>query len=131
MEPRLILAIAGVAYFVAVLWAARRSARGDSRFTGLVYVPVLLGGLVGIWAGISVASSNLAFGLVLVLTGAITVVLLVRAWRAAPASPISHAHAGGMPESWVDYLIWTAIGAPIVLAVLLLAFAIAERYNSP
>lgn len=128
MEPRLILAVAGAAYLIAVLWAVRRSAKGDTRFTGLIYVPM---GLALSWAGITVASSNLALGVVMALAGAITVLLLVRALRASPAVPLSPEHAGGVPEQWVDYLIWTAIGVPIVLALLALVIAVADRYNRP
>ena len=130
MEPGLILAVAG-AFIVAMLWGARRSARGDTRFNWLFVVPLLAGGLVLIWAGTRVASANLGMGAVMVVTGAITVVLLIRGLRASPSSPMSAAHAGGLPEPWFDYLIWTAIGVPIVLAVLALVLAIAERYNSP
>ena len=127
MEPRLILTVAVAAYVIGVLWAARRSAKGDARFTGLIYLPM---GLALIWVGITVASSNLALSVVMVLTGAITVALLVRAIRVASSSPMSAAHASGMPEPWIDYLVWTSIGVPIVLAVLLLVMAIADRLNA-
>jgi hypothetical protein len=131
MKPGLILAIAvPIVSVLGVLWAARRSRGGDRRFMGLAYVPAALGWLVMIWAGIGVASSSLGLGVVMILTGGITVLLLARALREAPSGPMSPEHAERMPERWQAYLIWVAIGVPIVFAVVLLIVAIAERFNS-
>jgi hypothetical protein len=119
------------AWVVVVLWTGRRSAKGDNRFAWLVNVPLLFGGLAMIWAGINIAPSNIALAVVMVLVGAITTVLIVRAIRAAPAGYASDAYAQGMPEQWVDYLIWAAIGVPLLLAAVALLIAIADRYNRP
>ena len=129
MEPGLIFLAAVAAWVVAVLWDGRRSAKGDNRLTWVVHAPLLFSGLAMIWAGITMASSHLALGGGLALVGAITTVLVARALRAAPAGYMSEANARGLPGQWFDYLIWTALGVPIVISILVLAMAIADRFN--
>jgi hypothetical protein len=58
------------------------------------------------------------------VVGGITTLLVARAIRAAPAGYASSTYARGLPEQWVDYLIWAAIGVPIILSVFLLVMAI-------
>ena len=129
MEPGLIFLAAVAAWVVVVLWDGRRSAKGEHRFTWLVHAPLLFGGLAMIWAGITMASSNLGLGGGLALVGAITTLLVARALRAAPAGYMSDAYARGLPEQWFDYLIWTAIGVPLVIAGMALLMAVADRFN--
>jgi hypothetical protein len=76
------IVIAAAALGAARLWPARRAVNGDTRFTWILYGPMWLGGAAVIWAGARIASVNVPVCLVIVISGAITLVLFARAVRA-------------------------------------------------
>ncbi len=131
MEPGVVLAIVivCVVLLAARQGAARRAANGDPRVGWVVAVPLLLGSLVVAWTGATVAAYNLPAGLAILAVAAVTILLLARAMRGVIQASIVNGQSGDMPEPWLDYLVWTMIGAPLVLAALLVVMAVANRLS--
>ena len=131
MEPGVVLAIVivCVVLLAARQWAATRAANGDPRVGWVFAVPLLLGSLVVAWTGATVAAYNLPAGLAILAVAAVTILLLARAMRGVIQASIVNGQSGDMPEPWLDYLVWTMIGAPLVLAALLVVMAVANRLS--
>jgi hypothetical protein len=133
MEPGVVLAIAiaCVALAVAAVWAVRRAADADTRVTWIVAVAMVLGGLTVAWAGVTVAAFDMPVGLVILAIGAVAVVLLSRAMRETIRQSIADERSGNAPGPWRDHLVWGVIGAPVLLAALLVIAAMAIRLARP
>ena len=129
MEPSVVVAIVLVivALLAARSWATQRAASGDARIGWIIGVPLLLGSLIVAWTGVSVAAFNMPLGLAILAVAAIVVLVLAGAMRTVIQTSIANGQTGELPEPWVDYLIWTVIAAPLVLAALLIVLAIANR----
>jgi hypothetical protein len=117
-QPVLIAAVI-VLYLVVRHWAARRLMKGDRRGIWILFAPAIGGATVAVLAGVRIATVSPVLGGVVIVVGAVTLTLLVRALLVDPAALTS-----GVPETWVRYFVWASLGAPIVLALALLAAAI-------
>ena len=95
-----------------------------SRIVALVYIPAILGGAVTVWAGLRLATTSLLVGLPLVAVGAVTVVLVVRLMLGRLAAPDGTTPTGDLSGPYFDYIIWVALGVPMLvilaLAILLI-----------
>ena len=96
------------------------------RLIALIYVPPIVGGAAIVWAGVRLAMTNLPVGLLLIAMGVVTVVLLVRVLlgslsaRDGTTSDGTAAN-GDLTGPYFDYLMWVALGVPMLA---ILAFAI-------
>ena len=90
------------------------------RLIALIYVLPIVGGAAIVWAGIRLATTNLPVGLLLIAMGVVTVVLLVRVLLGS-LSPDGTTPNGDLTGPYFDYVIWVALGVPMLA---ILAFAI-------
>ena len=96
------------------------------RVIALIYVLPIVGGAAIVWAGVRLAATNLPVGLLLVAMGIVTVVLLVRVLLGSLAardgsSPDGMTRNGDLTGQYFDYVMWIALGVPMLA---ILAFAI-------
>jgi hypothetical protein len=90
-------------------------------------LPIQLGWIVMLWAGWRIAtSSSVWFGLILLGVGAVTGYLAIRSLIASVGEPSRMLAAGDARGPEFDYLIWSVIGLPILLAVALLALVLSN-----
>ena len=95
--------------------AIREGAKGNTRFVGVFFVPVLLGGVVMTLAGLGMVSKNAFPGVVLLVIGVITTALVARMIVRAPSMAQESSVTGDIPGPMLDYVIWAAIGRPDAL----------------
>jgi hypothetical protein len=132
MDPVLIvgavvlISVLGGARFVAI----RRAAVGDDRFVGLFCMPTLLGGVVVMWAGLKVAGTSLPIGLLILAGGGVTTVLVARMIVTGPTIARRMVSSGDLSGPYFDYIIWLAIGLPMLLLVGLVILAIGGGLTS-
>lgn len=132
MDPRIFLGIAAfIVFVVLVVVGGRRAAAGDRRLlAGAIYLPLLVGGPVMIWAGARTVGTSLPVGLVLMAIGAVTTILVGRVFVDGVRSGSSPAISGELRGPYFDYLMWTMIGAPFILVALLLILAVTGGLTS-
>ena len=97
-----------------------------TRLIALIYVLPIVGGAAIVWAGIRLATTNLPVGLLLIAVGVVTVVLLVRVLLGSLSArdgttPDGTTPNGDLTGPYFDYVIWVALGVPMLA---ILAFAI-------
>ena len=81
----------------------------------------------GAWAGLTLFGSNPAVGIILSGVSLVTLVLL---FRMVTRTQAADANSPGEPSGpWFDYLIWMALGAPLILVGLLLIVAVTGGLN--
>jgi hypothetical protein len=125
MDPVALVAIVVVVAVVGVRFVGvRRAAAGDDRFIGLLYVPTLLGGVVVMWAGVRVAGTSLPVGLMILAIGGVTTVLVARMIVGGPTIARRLTSSGDLSGPYVDYIIWLAIGLPMLMGLGLVILAI-------
>ena len=96
------------------------------RLIALIYVLPIVGGAAIVWAGVRLAMTNLPVGLLLIAMGVVTVVLLVRVLLGSLSArdgttPDGTTPNGDLTGPYFDYVIWVALGVPMLA---ILAFAI-------
>ena len=91
------------------------------RLIALIYVLPIVGGAAIVWAGIRLAMTNLPVGLLLIAMGVVTVVLLVRVLLGSLSAREGTTPNGDLSGPYFDYVIWVALGVPMLA---ILAFAI-------
>ena len=113
-----------VGLVVLRLLAARRVVRGDRRFVWLVFAPTLWFAFGLIWISVTLLTvqpvAGLFFGAVSVI-GAILLVRMVRALATASGSPDQSGPTSGPAE---DFLVWGALGLPLLTSVALIVLLI-------
>jgi hypothetical protein len=125
VEPVLVVGIVVFAILVASrVIAARRAATGESRLVAVVFLPALVGGLVGVWAGIKVIGLNLPVGLILLAMGCVTTVLVARMILSRPDAASQLVSTGELSGPHFDYIIWIALGIPALLVLALAILAV-------
>ena len=108
MEP-VIVGVAVVVVLVAVRHlAARRVAAGQGRYAWLMFLPMMLGAVVILWAGIQMFMAEPVAGAALTLAGGlylgILLGFLVRLSRSVTSAGPNGDVATAVTESAVDYL---------------------------
>jgi hypothetical protein len=101
-----------------------------SRFARLIYLPALVGGIVVMWAGIRVAGSSLPVGLIILALGAVTTILVARMVLRGPAAAKQQVANGDLTGPYFDYIMWVALGVPMLLVVGLVILAITGGLSS-
>ena len=96
------------------------------RFIAFIYVLPIVGGAAIVWAGVRLAMTNLPVGLLLIAMGVVTVALLVRVLLGSLSArngttPDGTTPNGDLSGPYFDYVIWVALGVPMLA---ILAFAI-------
>lgn len=88
-------------------------------------LPRLGAGVVMAVVGIIVAQHHPIIGIVLVAIGTVSTGLAVRALRESPND--NTPEGGTLSRSALDLIIWTSLGIPVVMAILLVILVVAER----
>ena len=98
----------------------------STRFPLLVPVIQVITGLAVVWAGARTTELGSApIGVLLFAVGGITTALAARQLINSVRSPDSGFEASGkLPKDQFDYIVWTAVGVPIVLVLALLVFVL-------
>jgi hypothetical protein len=133
MDRALLFGILAFVVFLVVARTvlARRSGRDDVDLNTIVFGSALLGGVFTIWAGLKVSGTSLPLGLVMFAIGGVTIILVARmmvADRAASKRP--QASTGELTGPSFDYLVWVALGVPMLLVGGLLILAITGGLTS-
>ena len=131
MEPFVIVGAVVFAVLVGLRFVAvREHANGNTRFVGLFFLPLLPGGIVMTLAGLGMVGKNPFPGLVLLAIGAITTALVARMIVRAPSMAQESTMTGDVPGPALDYIIWFAIGVPMLFVALLLILLITGGLRS-
>jgi hypothetical protein len=111
--------------------AIRRVTKGDRRFLWLYFAPTLILSAYLIWIGIEVWRASPVVSIFIGLLAVVSLVLLVRMIRGiAAAHPVPQA-ADELSPPQFDYIVWTALGAPMLfVAVLLILLVTGALSNS-
>ncbi len=126
--------LAGLALVTPVIvvrhLAVRRMVKGDRWFAWVYFAPTLmiLGYLVWIAIGLWTTQPVAAIGLGVV--GGASLVLFVRVVREMASATRTTETIGELTSPFFDYIIWAAIGAPMVLVALLLALLVTGALGS-
>jgi hypothetical protein len=100
------------------------------RFVGLIDLPRLLVGVIGVVLSVKIATTNLLFGLFMLSITGLTLVLAVRAMVANRGAAKRLESTGELTRPNFDYLVWIALGMPMLLVVALLILAITGALTS-
>ena len=103
--------------------AARRFARGDRRWIWLYFAPTILVPAYVVWAAIRLWPTSPVATIGLGLVGGVSLLLLLRAVRGLAMADGRDVLANP-PPAFLNYLIWGALGAPLVVSVLLLVLLV-------
>ena len=104
------------------------------RLIALIYLLPIVGGAAIVWAGIRLAMTNLPVGLLLIAMGVVTVVLLVRVLLGSLSAregttPDGAAPNGDLTGPYFDYVIWVALGVPMLAILAFGILAVAGALN--
>jgi hypothetical protein len=110
-----ILAILVVARHIA----ARRVAKGDRRFAWLFFAPTLLMFSYLLWISATMWRIQPLVSIGVGLVAAVSLVLLARVARGMATGRETPELLGDLRGPSFDYLIWTAIGLPMLMVVVL------------
>lgn len=98
--------------------AARRFARGDRRWIWVYFAPTMLVMAYVVWTSIRLWPTHPLETIGLALVGVVSMLLLLRAVRGLAIADGRDVLANP-PSAFLNYLIWGALGAPLVLSALL------------
>jgi hypothetical protein len=114
----------GIALVVGLVlirhFAARRIAAGHRRFVWIYVAPMALVMIYLVWIALRMWTTQPLAAIGLGLLVIPTLVLYLRGAKQSAVGVASRDVGGELSASWFDYIVWTAVGAPLVLGVLLL-----------
>jgi hypothetical protein len=111
--------------------AIRRVAKGDRRFLWLYFAPTLIVFAYLIWIGIEVWRASPVVSIFMGLLAVVSLVLLVRMIRGITAAHPVQQKTGELSPPQFDYIVWTALGAPMLfVGVLLILLVTGALTNS-
>ena len=119
MEPLVVIAVVAI-WLGLRLFAGRRVAAGQGRFIWVFFGPTFLVLLIAIWFAVRIWATQPLAAVGIALLSVPSAFLLARALRRMAFDIGAPAKTGELPPPMFDYIVWTAIGAPFVLVVLLL-----------
>jgi len=104
------------------------------RLIALIYVLPIVGGAAIVWAGVRLAMTNLPIGLLLIAMGVVTVALLVRVLLGSLSArdgttPDGTTPNGDLTGPYFDYVIWVALGVPMLAIVAFAILAVTGALN--
>jgi len=108
------------AVFAVRQLAIRRVAKGDRRFFWLYFAPTLIIFTYLIWIAIGMWKLQPVLAIGLGLLAVVSLVLLVRMIRGMAMVGPPPESLGELASPSFDYIVWLALGAPMLLVVLLL-----------
>jgi hypothetical protein len=117
MEPYLIIAVATMALWVARRFALRQMARGRTQYIWLFFAPTLVWSFAVIGVGLYVTTKASVVGVAIAVLGAVTFALQVRMLRHQTMSTPAELSTGDISPEAIDYIIWMAVGLPMVFAI--------------
>lgn len=124
VEP--LIGIALLASLVLIRrFAARRIAHGQGRFVWIYVAPMTLAMVFLVWIAVRMWTTQPLAGIGLALLIVPIVVLYLRAAKQSALVVGSRDVSGELSAPWFDYIVWTAVGAPLLLGVLLILLLIA------
>lgn len=112
--------LAVTAVFAVRHLAIRRVAKGDRRFFWLYFAPTLIIFTYLIWIAIGMWKVQPVLSIGIGLVAVVSLVLLARMIRGMATVGPSPESPGDLASPSFDYIVWMALGAPLLLVVLLL-----------
>jgi hypothetical protein len=104
--------------------------RSGSRWPYLLQIAIqTIAWLLLVWAGFRIIGMGSTWlGIVTLALGGLTAFLSIRRLRRSLRSPDDRVtESGDLPRSELDYIIWTAVGLPVILGIVLLVFVVTGR----
>lgn len=123
MEP-LAWLVLGAGWLGIMVSAARRRARGPSRWAWVFFAPAAVPLLAGVWIAIHSWADQPLLTVFLGLVFVPSLLLFLRSARQQVSDVLPSDPTWKLSSAQFDYIVWTAIGAPIMLAVLLLSLLV-------
>jgi predicted benzoate:H+ symporter BenE len=125
--------VIGIVLFVALVIFARtvivrRSGTNDVDLNWIPFGSALFSGTLLTWAGLRTAATNLPMGLFILAMGGVTIALLARIVAASRA--VRRPPVGELTGPSFDYLVWVALGLPMLIVALLAILAITGGLTS-
>ena len=119
-----------IANLVAVrLFAARQIGRGHHRFALVYFAPMLFAMIYIVWIAVGLWAISPLAAMGVGTLGVVSLALLVRLVRGMASGAGNPATLGDLPSPAFDYIVWMAIGAPMVLVVALLLLLVTGGLN--
>jgi hypothetical protein len=101
-------------------YAARQIARGQGRFVWIYIAPMTLAMIVVVWIAIRMWTTQPLAAIGLGLVSVLTLLLFLRSASQSALDVDAGVTTGELSASYFDYVVWVAVLAPVLLAVLLL-----------
>jgi hypothetical protein len=104
---------------------ARRLVAGNPRGAWLVFLPTLGFACLFVGVGVMIVARVGMVGIPIAVVATVSLLLLVRAVRASAGTTGTPAESAALGEGpWFDYIVWGAVGMPILIVVVILLLAI-------
>ena len=123
VEPLIGLAVL-VTWLGIKVFAARRVVRGHHRFAWVFFAPALFGMVFVVWLAIRSFAAQPLLAIILGLVGIPSLVLLLRTARQRASHVLPSDPTWELSSAHFDYIVWMAIGLPLVLVTGLLLLLI-------
>jgi hypothetical protein len=123
MEP-LAGAVRVAGWVAMTVFGARRVARGHRRWAWVFFGPVAIGLLSVVWIAIRSWSGQPVLAIALGLIGIPSLVLFLRSARKQAADVLPEDPTWTLSSAQFDYIVWTAIGLPFLVVLLLLVLLV-------
>ncbi len=123
------LALFAVAVTIAV-FALRRAGRGERRWLWVLFAPVAATQLYLVWTALQTWTEEPALATVLCIVGVTSFVLFLRSARSRVADGLPSDPDWTLSSAGFDYIVWTALGVPMLLAGFLLLWLVTGGFGS-
>jgi hypothetical protein len=118
----------GAGFLGIWIFAARQVARGRRRFAWVFFAPALFGLIYVVWIAIRSWVNQPLMAIVLLLVAVPSLLLFIRMARQRASEVLPSDPTWTLSSAHFDYIVWMAIGLPLIaalgLTVLLIAYAL-------
>ena len=129
MEPYLIIVLATLVLWVARRFAARQMARGRAQYIWLFFAPTLIGNIAIMGVGLYVTTKAVVVGVAIAVVSAVTFALQVRMLRRQAVATPAELSTGDISPEALNYILWMAVGLPMLLAIGIVILALSGALN--
>lgn len=126
VEPWIVVAV--VAGLIIVRhFAIRRIANGQRRFVWVYFAPTIFVMTYLIWIPVRMWTDQPAAAIALGLLGIPSLLLFVRMLRRMATDAGTSEMIGDLSPPYFDFIVWTAIGVPMLLVIGLIVLAVSGK----
>jgi hypothetical protein len=129
MEPLAWVAV-GAGYFAIMALGARQLARARRRWVWVFLAPAGVVLLYMVWIAVRNWPDQPVLAIFLGLIGVPSLILFIRSARRQISDPLPSDPSWTLSSEQFDYIVWTAIGVPLVTVVLLLVMLVTGGFGT-